>query len=98
MAWAPLAGGRILTGKDQKIVKVRKALTEVSNVHNINIEQSAVAWLYKLGALPIIGSFDEKRIKNADSAFSIELTKEEWFKIYKLSYLKNNYIKVKSIV
>jgi hypothetical protein len=37
MAWASLAGGRILTGKDQKIFKVRKALTEVSNVHNINI-------------------------------------------------------------
>jgi len=82
MAWAPLAGGRVLTGKDQKAVKVRKALTEVSKIHNVNIEQTAVAWLYKLGALPIIGSPDKKRIKNAASAFSIELTKEEWFKIY----------------
>jgi len=35
-----------------------------------------------LGALPIIGSPDKKRIKNAASAFSIELTNAEWYQIY----------------
>lgn len=82
LAWAPLAGGRILSGKDKKAIKVRKALTEVAKKHNVNIEQIAVAWLYKLGALPIIGSPDKKRIKNAASAYSIELSREEWYKLY----------------
>lgn len=82
MAWAPLAGGRILNGKDKKALKVRKVLTEVSKIHNINIEQTAVAWLYKLGALPIIGSTDKKRITNAASAYAVNLSNEEWYKIY----------------
>lgn len=76
MAWAPLAGGRVLTGKDKKAIAVRNALSEVGKKYNANVEQTAVAWLYKLGALPIIGSPDKKRIKNAASAYEIKLTTE----------------------
>ena len=82
MAFAPLAGGRILNGKDAKAVKVRKVLNAIAKAHSVNIEQVAVAWLYKLGALPIIGSTDKKRIKNAASAYTIKLTNEEWYKLY----------------
>ncbi len=82
MAFAPLAGGRILNGKDTKAIKVRKVLTEIAKKHSVNIEQVAVAWLYKLGALPIIGSPDKKRIKNAASAYAIKLSNEEWYKLY----------------
>lgn len=82
MAYAPLAGGRILSGKDKKALKVRKALTEVAKKHNINIEQAAVAWLHKLGALPIIGSPDKKRIKNAATAYAVKLSNEDWYHLY----------------
>jgi predicted oxidoreductase len=82
LAWAPLAGGRILTGKDRKAVKVRKVLTAIAKKHDANIEQIAVAWLYKLGALPIIGSPDKNRIKNAASAYAINLSREDWYVIY----------------
>jgi predicted oxidoreductase len=82
LAWAPLAGGRILTGKDEKAVKVRNVLEKVAKKHGANIEQIAVSWLYKLGALPIIGSPDKVRIKNAASAYKIELSHEEWYLIY----------------
>lgn len=82
MAFAPLAGGRILNGKDAKATKVRKVLTQIAKQHSVNLEQIAVAWLYKLGALPIIGSTDKKRIKNAASAYAIKLTNEEWYKLY----------------
>ena len=85
MAFSPLAGGRILTGKDAKATKVRKALAEIAKNHSANIEQVAVAWLYKLGALPIIGSPDKKRIKNAASAYSINLSKSEWYQLYNAS-------------
>jgi predicted oxidoreductase len=63
MAFAPLAGGRILNGKDAKAVKVRKVLTDIAKKHSVNVEQVAVAWLYKLGALPIIGSPDKNVLK-----------------------------------
>lgn len=86
MAWAPLAGGRILSGKDKKAVKVRTALQAVGKQHGVNVEEVAVAWLYKLGALPLIGSADKKRIKNAASAYSIDLSREDWYKIYNATF------------
>ena len=82
MAFAPLAGGRILNGKDGKAIKVRKALTLIAKKYAVNVEQVAVAWLYKLGALPIVGSTDKKRIKNAASAYLLKLTNEEWYELY----------------
>lgn len=85
LAWAPLAGGRILSGKDKKALRVRKVLDVLGKKYDANIEQIAVAWLYKLGALPIIGSPDKKRIKNAASAYSIKLTREDWYGIYNAS-------------
>jgi predicted oxidoreductase len=87
LAWAPLAGGRILSGKDKKALRVRKVLQELGKKHDANIEQIAVAWLYKLDALPIIGSPDKKRIRNAASAYSIKLTKEDWYKVYNAALL-----------
>ena len=86
MAWAPLAGGKILTGKDKKAVKVRAVLQAVGKQHGVNVEEVAVAWLYKLGALPLIGSADKKRIKNAASAYSIDLSREDWYKIYNATF------------
>lgn len=86
MAWAPLAGGRILNGKDKKAVKVRNVLKAVGKQHGVHVEEVAVAWLYKLGALPLIGSVDKKRIKNAASAYSIDLSREDWYKIYQSTF------------
>lgn len=85
IAWAPLAGGKILNGKDARSVKVRRALSEISKAHGVNVEQTAVAWLYKLGALPLIGSTEKSRILNAASAYNIKLSSEEWYKIYNAS-------------
>lgn len=82
LAWAPLAGGRILSGKDRKALRVRKTLLALAKKYDANIEQIAVAWLYKLGAFPIIGSPDKKRIKNAASAYAIKLTKGDWYEVY----------------
>ena len=92
IAWAPLAGGRILTGTDEKAVRIRKKLEEAGNKYGANIETIAVAWLVKLGALPLIGTLDEQRIKNAIKAFNIELDHQDWYEIYAASqngYLKN---------
>lgn len=85
MAWSPLAGGKIENSKEKKAVLLRKVLKEIAVKHNANIEQIAVAWLYKLGALPIIGSTDKTRMKNAASAYSIQLSKEEWYQLYQHS-------------
>jgi len=47
-----------------------------------NIEQIAVAWIHKLGALPIIGSLSKERIHNAATAGDIQLSYQDWHQIY----------------
>jgi predicted oxidoreductase len=39
----------------------------------------AVAWLIKLGALPLIGTLKEQRIKNIVNAFKINLDQQDWY-------------------
>ena len=82
LAWAPLAGGKILNGKDEQAVRLRAKLEEIGKKYEANIEQTAVAWLMKLGTLPIIGSLSENRIRNAASASEIKLSHQDWYEIY----------------
>ncbi|MGG7662242.1 aldo/keto reductase [Dyadobacter sp. BHUBP1] len=84
LAWAPLAGGKILNGTDEKAVRLRAKLDEVGKKYDANIEQTAVAWLMKLGTLPIIGSLSEARIRNGASASDIKLSREDWYDIYQV--------------
>jgi len=85
LAYAPLAEGRIATGNDPKAVKVRAKLEELSTKYNADIESLAVAWLVKLGALPLIGTTNEQRIKNAVNAFEIDLDHQDWYELYNIS-------------
>ncbi len=82
MAFGPLADGRILNGEDDLAISVRESLQVVAEKYNSNIEQIAVAWIYKLGALPIIGSLNKERIRNAATANEIQLTHADWHYIY----------------
>ncbi|MCE6990582.1 aldo/keto reductase family oxidoreductase [Dyadobacter sp. CY323] len=85
LAWAPLAGGKILHGTDEKAVRLRSKLEEISRKYDANIEQTAVAWLMKLGTLPIIGSLSEARIRNGASASDVQLSREDWYEIYQVA-------------
>jgi predicted oxidoreductase len=85
LAYAPLAEGRIAVGTDNQALKVREKLEELSAKYNADIESLAVAWLVKLGALPLIGTTNEQRIKNAVNAFSIELDHQDWYDLYNVS-------------
>lgn len=82
LAFSPLADGEILSGDSLRSVRLRKALEEVSSKYNANIEQIAVAWLYKLGAIPIIGSKEKSRIQNGATAYNFQLTQKDWYYLY----------------
>jgi predicted oxidoreductase len=85
LAAAPLAGGRIENGKDEQAVKVRAKLEEIGKKYNSNIESTAVAWLDKLGALPLIGTTNEGRIRNIAASFDIDLDIQDWYDLYNTS-------------
>lgn len=85
MATSPLADGWIQDGTDEQAVRVRKVLTELGEKYKANIESIAVAWLVKLGALPLIGTSDEDRIRNIANAFGVQLDIQDWYMLYNAS-------------
>lgn len=89
MAFGPLADGRILHGHDYQAETIRGVLNELADKYNSNIEQIAVAWIHKLGALPIIGSLSKDRIRNAATASEIALTYQDWHTIYETTKTLN---------
>jgi predicted oxidoreductase len=85
LATSPLAGGRIEHGTDEQALKLRKKLNEIAAKYNANIESIAVAWLVKLGALPLIGTLEENRIRNIVNSFQITLEHEDWYDLLQAS-------------
>lgn len=85
LASAPLAGGRIENGTDKLAVNIHFKLEHLSKKYNAHIESIAVAWLIKLGALPLIGTASEQRIRNIVGAFNIDLDKQDWYDLYNIS-------------
>jgi len=82
---APLAGGRIETGTDKLAIRVHQKLEDIGKKYGANVESTAVAWLIKLGALPIIGTTNEQRIRNIVNAFAIDLDRQDWYELYAAS-------------
>ena len=85
LASSPLAGGRIENGTDEIAVRVRKKLMQIAQNYNADIESIAVAWLVKSGALPLIGTLNEQRIKNIVNSFTIDLDRQDWYELYAAS-------------
>ena len=85
IAAAPLAGGRIENDTDEFAISVNNKLDEIGKKYNANLESIAVAWLIKLGALPLIGTIKEQRIRNIANAFNVELEQQDWYDLYNAS-------------
>jgi predicted oxidoreductase len=85
LATAPLAEGRIAHGVDEVAIRVRMKLKELAPKYGSDIESVAVAWLVKLGALPLIGTTNEQRIRNIARAFLINLERQDWYELYAAS-------------
>jgi len=82
LATSPLAEGRIAESSDRVPLRVRGKLEELSKKYDVHFESLAIAWLVKLGALPLIGTTNENRIRNIVSAFDINLEHQDWYDLY----------------
>jgi predicted oxidoreductase len=85
LATAPLAQGQIANSIEKKPLLIRRKLEELASKYNANIESIAVAWVVKLGALPLIGTTDEQRIRNIVRSFDIDLDRQDWYELYEAS-------------
>jgi predicted oxidoreductase len=85
MAWSPLSGGKLLNPQDEKGSRILKALTEVGKELNISpVDKIIYSWLLKLPVtiIPVVGSGKIERIKFAIEASGVEMSLEQWYKIY----------------
>lgn len=85
LATSPLAEGEIATSNDKIPLLVRRKLEELAPKYGANFESLAVAWLVKLGALPLIGTTNHDRIRNIVNAFAINLDRQDWYELYSAS-------------
>lgn len=82
LATSPLAEGLIANSSEKRPLLMRRKLEELSPKYNAHIESIAIAWILKLGALPLIGTTNEDRIKNIANAFDIDLSRQDWYELY----------------
>lgn len=85
MAWSPLAGGQLLSPQTEKGRKIVKVLFEIAEELNLKqIDQVIYAWLLKhpVGIIPVVGTSKIERIKSAVEAINIDMSHEQWFRIY----------------
>lgn len=85
MAWSPLAGGKIMKPADEKGNRVFKMLTKIAEELGVEgIDKVTYCWLLQHPAniLPIVGSGQLKRIESAVDALTLQMTTEQWLRIY----------------
>ncbi len=88
LAWSPLAQGRLAApagqgASDSRTAAVIAALDAVAARAGTARTAVAYAWIMAHPArpIPLIGSQDPQRIREARSAYSVQLTREEWYRI-----------------
>lgn len=85
MAWSCLGGGSIFTGATEQAERVRAELELIrQEVGAESIDQVIYAWVRRLPSkpLPIVGSGKIERVSAAVAAMDIELTREQWYRVW----------------
>ena len=91
MAWSPLAAGLLGAGAKRLLPaqesyqpeKFLPALEAVAQARGVNRTTVALSWLlnHPSKILPVIGSTNPERIRQAAAAVELRLTREEWYRL-----------------
>ncbi|MFN0066859.1 MAG: aldo/keto reductase family oxidoreductase [Limisphaerales bacterium] len=91
MAWSPLAGGKLGDGAQRVLpaqehydtAAINFELDAIAGERGATRMQVALAWLLRhpAGVVPVIGTTDPARIREAAQAAALELTREEWYRL-----------------
>lgn len=84
MAWSCLGSGRLFS--EEKFAPLRAELRAVAEETGTeSIEQVVYAWIMRLPSLPlpIIGSGKIERVRAAQQALNLQMSRQQWFRIRK---------------
>jgi predicted oxidoreductase len=88
MGWSPMAGGALLKPVDEKGIRLYQKLTEIAEeLGTDSIDQVVYAWIlyHPAKVIPIVGSGKPERLRSAVEAMKLEMTREQWYRIYMAS-------------
>ena len=82
MSWNP--SGNIFKENNAQNQRLKSLLSSLESKYNVSIDVLLLAWImqHPSGVLPIIGTTNIDRIKNATKAISLKLELEDWFAIW----------------
>ncbi len=84
--WSPLQHGFIAGSflVNEKYAELNKTVKELAEKYGVTETGMAIAWLLRLPdkMQPVVGSTNIERIKAVAEAADIEITREDWYKIY----------------
>jgi predicted oxidoreductase len=86
-AWSPFQHGMIegafIGNKEFPVINAK--LDEIAEKKNVTSGAVAIAWLLRMPAeiQPIVGTMKQKRLQDIVEASNIELTRKEWYALYR---------------
>ncbi len=84
--WSPLQHGFISGAflTEQKYSALHDVINELARKYSVTDTGLAIAWLLRLPdkMQPVVGSTNPERIKGVAAAADIEMSREDWYKIY----------------
>ncbi len=83
LAWSPLGGGRIADPTNDRERAVAAALDDVASAHGVSRTAATYAWIMAHPSLPIpiVGSQNADRIREAADAYNVQWTRDAWYKV-----------------
>ena len=83
LAWSPLGGGRIASPTNARETAVAAALDAVATAHGVSRTAAAYSWIMAHPArpIPIVGSQNIERIRDAADATKVHWTRESWYTV-----------------
>jgi predicted oxidoreductase len=87
MVWSPLAGGRLFKAQDEQSQRVRGVLATLANQRGVSMATMTYAWIRRHPSrpLPITGSGRIEALREAVAALPIQLTAEDWTRVWQAS-------------
>lgn len=86
-AWSPFQYGMIEGPfiENNAFPEVNVKLTELAEKKGVTNTAIAIAWILRHPAKiqPIVGTMNPERLKQIEKASSVELTREEWYELYR---------------
>ena len=82
--WATARKRLLPAQQGYKTDGIVKVLDEIATARGVNRTIVAFAWLLKhpSGIIPIVGTTNPERIREAVSATEFEMTREEWYRLF----------------